>query len=111
MSYIIPILGLLGLVFLHELGHFTAAKRTGMRALKFYVGFPPPLVRKRVGETEYGIGVVPLGGFVKIPGMLRPEPSDLWAIEDLLHRSESLPPERASEIGRASCRERVSVVV
>ena len=101
MSYIIPILGLLGLVFLHELGHFTAAKRTGMRALKFYVGFPPPLVRKRVGETEYGIGVVPLGGFVKIPGMLRPEPSDLWAIEDLLHRSESLPPERASEIGIA----------
>ena len=101
VSYIIPILGLLGLVFLHELGHFTAAKRTGMRALKFYVGFPPPLVRKRVGETEYGIGVVPLGGFVKIPGMLRPEPSDLWAIEDLLHRSESLPPERASEIGIA----------
>ena len=45
--------------------------------------------------------MVPLGGFVKIPGMLRPEPSDLWAIEDLLHRSESLPPERASEIGIA----------
>ena len=44
----LAILGLLGLVFLHELGHFTAAKRTGMRALKFYVGFPPPLARKQL---------------------------------------------------------------
>lgn len=102
MRYVIPILGLLLLIFLHELGHFTAAKRTGMRALKFYIGFPPALVRRQIGETEYGIGAVPLGGFVKIPGMLRPEPSDLWPIEDMLRRCEQLPVDRASEIGIAN---------
>jgi regulator of sigma E protease len=101
VRYVIPILGLLLLIFVHELGHFTAAKRTGMRALRFYIGFPPPIVRRKVGDTEYGIGLIPLGGFVKIPGMLRPEPSDLWAVEDLLDRSERLPQERASEIGIA----------
>ena len=100
MSYVIPILGLLGLILIHELGHFTAAKATGMRALKFYVGFPPALVKRRRGETEYGIGVVPLGGFVKIPGMLRPEPSDLWAVDELA-RSEHLPAEQAARIGIA----------
>jgi regulator of sigma E protease len=101
VRYVIPILGLLLLIFVHELGHFTAAKRTGMRALRFYIGFPPPIVRRKVGDTEYGIGLIPLGGFVKIPGMLRPEPSDLWAVEDLLDRNERLPQERASEIGIA----------
>jgi regulator of sigma E protease len=102
VRYVIPILGLLLLIFLHELGHFTAAKRTGMRALKFYIGFPPALLRRQFGETEYGIGAVPLGGFVKIPGMLRPEPSDLWTIEDIVERREQLPPERASEIAIAN---------
>jgi regulator of sigma E protease len=101
MRYLIPILGLLLLVFLHELGHFVAAKRTGMRALRFFVGFPPALVSRRFGDTEYGIGMVPLCGFVKIPGMLRPEPSDLWAIDDILDRRESLSTEDASAIGIA----------
>ncbi len=100
MNYIIPILGLLGLVFIHELGHFSAAKWTGMRALKFYVGFPPALIKRRWRDTEYGIGVVPLGGFVKIPGMLRPEPSDLWAVEELA-RHEGVPVEQAARIGVA----------
>jgi regulator of sigma E protease len=101
VRYLIPILGLLLLVFLHELGHFVAAKRTGMRALRFFVGFPPALASRRVGDTEYGIGMIPLGGFVKIPGMLRPEPSDLWAIDDILDRRESLSDEDASELGIA----------
>ena len=100
MNYIIPILGLLGLVFIHELGHFSAAKWTGMRALKFYVGFPPALIKRRWRDTEYGIGVVPLGGFVKIPGMLRPEPSDLWAVEELA-RHEGVPADQAARIGVA----------
>jgi regulator of sigma E protease len=101
VRYLIPILGLLLLVFIHELGHFVAAKRTGMRALRFFVGFPPALVSRRFGDTEYGIGAIPLGGFVKIPGMLRPEPSDLWAIDDILDRRESLGTEEASAIGIA----------
>ena len=101
MRYLIPILGLLLLVFLHELGHFLAAKRTGMRALKFYVGFPPAILRRQVGDTEYGVGAIPLGGFVKIPGMLRPEASDLWPLADLVERRESLPNEVASRIAIA----------
>jgi regulator of sigma E protease len=101
MRYLIPILGLLLLVFLHELGHFVAAKRTGMRALRFFIGFPPPLLSRQIGDTEYGIGMIPLGGFVKIPGMLRPEPADLWAIDDLLDRGEHLSEQDAIAIGVA----------
>jgi regulator of sigma E protease len=70
------------LVFVHELGHFLAAKSVGARATKFYVGFPPALLRRRVGDTEYGIGAIPLGGYVRIVGMTRPQPVDLWRIID-----------------------------
>lgn len=73
MFYLIAILGLSLLIFIHELGHFMAAKAFGMRAEKFYIGFPPAAIKKKIGETEYGIGVVPLGGYVKISGMNREE--------------------------------------
>lgn len=58
------------LVFIHELGHFLAARAFGMRVEKFSVGFPPKIVGKTVGETEYVIGATPLGGYVKISGMV-----------------------------------------
>jgi regulator of sigma E protease len=57
------------LIVLHELGHFTAAKAVGMRVERFSLFFPPLLLRRRKGETEYAIGAVPLGGYVKITGM------------------------------------------
>ena len=72
-----------------------------MRALRFYLGFPPAIVKRRFGDTEYGIGAIPLGGFVKIPGMLRPEPGDLYDVDDLLDRSESLSEDEATAIGVA----------
>ncbi len=56
------------LVFIHELGHFLVAKRSGIRVDKFSLGFPPTLISKKVGETEYAIGVIPLGGYVKMAG-------------------------------------------
>ena len=56
------------LVFVHELGHFLAAKRVGIRVLKFQLGFNPTVVSFRRGDTEYGIGAVPLGGYVKMAG-------------------------------------------
>jgi regulator of sigma E protease len=62
-------LGFMVLIILHELGHFTAAKAVGMRVERFALFFPPLLLRKRVGETEYALGAVPLGGYVKISGM------------------------------------------
>jgi regulator of sigma E protease len=75
----IAILGLAGLVFVHELGHFVVARLVGMSPRRFYIGFPPPIVRFTRKGIEYGIGAIPLGGYVKIPGMHRPAPSDLDA--------------------------------
>ncbi len=69
MSWVLVILGFCLLVILHEGGHFVAAKAVGMRVERFFLFFPPKLVSKRIGETEYGIGAIPLGGFVKITGM------------------------------------------
>jgi regulator of sigma E protease len=77
MNMLIAILGLAFLILIHEAGHFYTALAVGMRPRKFYVGFPPPLARKRRNGIEYGIGAVPLGGYVKIPGMHRPAASDV----------------------------------
>ena len=67
--WLVAILGLALLITVHEFGHFIAAKSFGMRVEKFYVGFPPAALRRTWGETEYGIGIIPLGGFCKISGM------------------------------------------
>jgi regulator of sigma E protease len=56
------------LIFVHELGHFLAAKRVGIRVLKFQLGFNPTIVSFRRGDTEYAIGALPLGGYVKMAG-------------------------------------------
>lgn len=64
------LLGLSILVGLHELGHLLAAKAFGMRVEKYSIGFPPKIWGKKWGETEYSIGAIPLGGFVKISGMI-----------------------------------------
>lgn len=101
MSYAIAILGLLVLIFIHELGHFAAAKAVGMRALNFTIGFPPIIAGKQYGDTEYRIGAIPLGGYVKIPGMLRPEADDLYAIDDLLERPDQLDPAEGLELSSA----------
>lgn len=77
MLILVSILGIGFLILIHELGHFLAAKACGMRVEKFYIGFPPALARKKSGETEYGIGAIPLGGYVKISGMTREEMEEL----------------------------------
>jgi len=64
------LLGLSILVGLHELGHLLTAKLFGMRVEKFSIGFPPKIAGFQWGETEYSIGAIPLGGFVKIAGMV-----------------------------------------
>src|SRR5204862_1912435 len=69
MSYVLAFLGFAVLIILHEAGHFTAAKAVGMRVERFSLFFPPLVARRKVGETEYAIGAVPLGGYVKITGM------------------------------------------
>jgi regulator of sigma E protease len=77
MTIFISIVGLGLLVFVHELGHFTASVALQMHPRKFYIGFPPALVKRTRNGIEYGIGTIPLGGFVKIPGMHRPASSDV----------------------------------
>ena len=70
---VVGILGLAALITIHEFGHFIAAKSFGMRVEKFYIGFPPAAWKRRKGETEYGVGLIPLGGFCKISGMSETE--------------------------------------
>ena len=69
MSYVLAFLGFAALVLLHELGHFAAAKAVGMRVERFSLFFPPHILRRTRGETEYAIGLIPLGGYVRITGM------------------------------------------
>jgi regulator of sigma E protease len=69
VSWILAFAGFAFLIIAHEFGHFIAAKKTGMRVEKFYLFFPPALFKRKRGETEYGIGAIPAGGFVKITGM------------------------------------------
>ena len=73
---LVAILGLGFLILVHEAGHFFTARAVGMNPRRFYVGFPPALVKWHRNGIEYGLGSIPLGGYVKIPGMHRPSPSD-----------------------------------
>jgi regulator of sigma E protease len=69
VSWFLAFAGFAVLVILHELGHFSAAKAVGMRVEKFSLFFPPTILSKKVGETEYALGSIPAGGYVKISGM------------------------------------------
>ena len=64
------LLAIMILVFIHELGHYLFAKLFKMRVEKFSVGFPPKIFGITIGETEYVLGLTPLGGYVKIVGMV-----------------------------------------
>jgi regulator of sigma E protease len=78
VSWALTLLGIILLIVLHELGHFAVAKAVGMRVERFSLFFPPTLLRIRRGETEYAIGAIPAGGYVKITGM---NPEELDGLE------------------------------
>ena len=67
--WLVVVGSILGIIMLHEAGHFVTAKWSGMKATEFFVGFGPRLWSIRRGETEYGIKAIPAGGYVKILGM------------------------------------------
>jgi regulator of sigma E protease len=69
MSWVLAFVGFSVLIILHEFGHFAAAKWVGMRVERFSLFFPPLIWRKQRGETEYAVGSIPLGGYVRISGM------------------------------------------
>ena len=70
--YFLFVLGVL--VFIHELGHFLAARRVGIRVLTFSLGFGPKLIKMQRGDTEYCLSALPLGGYVKMAGEAADEP-------------------------------------
>jgi len=92
MGVVASIVGLVLLVLIHEAGHFFGARAVGMTPRKFYLGFGPPVLKRTRGLVEYGVGALPLGGYVKIPGMNRPSPGDLRRLLDgeqaMQHASE-----------------------
>ena len=68
---ILAIVFVLGvMIFVHELGHFFGAKIFGIRVERFSMGFPPRMVGKKVGDTDYCISWIPFGGYVKLAGMV-----------------------------------------
>jgi len=79
MTWAVVIVGLVLLVFIHELGHFAMARAVGIRPRSFYIGFPPAIFKFRRNGIEYGIGAIPLGGMVRIPGMNRLAGKDVAA--------------------------------
>jgi regulator of sigma E protease len=96
VTWLVVIGGLVLLVFLHELGHFSVALAVGMRPRSFYIGFPPALAKVKHKGIEYGIGMIPLGGLVRIPGMHRPAGRDLRAFIEPAVREE---PSLAAPVG------------
>jgi regulator of sigma E protease len=77
MNIAVAIGGLAFLILIHEAGHFFTALAVRMRPRRFYIFFPPALVKRTRNGIEYGIGAIPLGGYVKIPGMHKPAARDL----------------------------------
>ncbi len=68
---LVPFIIVIGIViFIHEFGHFIAAKAVKIRVERFSIGYPPRLVGKKVGDTDYCLSAVPLGGYVKMAGMI-----------------------------------------
>jgi regulator of sigma E protease len=79
MIWVTVIVGLMLLVYVHELGHFSVAMLVGIRPRSLYIGFPPAIAKVERNGIEYGIGAIPLGGLVRIPGMHRPAGGDVDA--------------------------------
>jgi regulator of sigma E protease len=85
LRWFILVLGVL--IFVHELGHFLAARRIGVRVLTFSLGFGPKLLKYRRGDTEYCISAIPLGGYVKMAGE-NPEDTRTGASDEFLSKSK-----------------------
>ncbi|HET7572282.1 MAG TPA: M50 family metallopeptidase [Gaiellaceae bacterium] len=101
MTWLVVVLGLVLLVFLHELGHFSVSWLVGIKPRSFYVGFPPALVKTERNGIEYGIGAIPLGGLVRIPGMHRPAGHDLEAFMAPALREQPALAEDVQRVRRA----------
>ena len=78
LGVVLFVVGVAASIGLHEVGHLVPAKKFGVKVTQYFVGFGRTLWSRRRGETEYGVKAIPLGGYVKLVGMLPPgdeEPS------------------------------------
>jgi regulator of sigma E protease len=108
LSFAFAIGGLAFLILIHEAGHFLVALAVRMRPRRFYIFFPPALVKRTWKGIEYGIGSIPLGGYVKIPGMHKPASRDL---ESHMARAIEEAPwleADAAPVGRALAEDRLA---
>lgn len=81
LGVLVFVVAILASIGLHELGHMIPAKAFGAKVTQYFVGFGPTVWSRRKGETEYGVKAIPLGGYVKIVGMLPPEAEELAETE------------------------------
>src|SRR3954453_19654851 len=96
LTYLAPLVVFGLVVFVHELGHFLAAKATGVYAPRFSIGFGPALVRKRWGETEYVLAALPLGGYVR---MASREDETMALVEGGGEKAPPTPPHQGAHPG------------
>ncbi len=76
LGVVLLVVGIAASIALHELGHMVPAKKFGVKVTQYFIGFGRTLWSRRKGETEYGVKAIPLGGYVKLVGMLPPSPDD-----------------------------------
>jgi len=81
VGIVVMIVGLAVSIALHELGHLWPAKKFGVRVGQYMIGFGPTLWSRRIGETEYGFKLLPLGGFISMAGMYPPSPREVAAAQ------------------------------
>ncbi|MDQ2889856.1 MAG: RIP metalloprotease RseP [Gemmatimonadota bacterium] len=99
LVWLAPVFVLGLVVFVHELGHFLAAKTFGVYAPRFSIGFGPAIVKKRIGETEYRIGILPIGGYVRMASRLDEASASLEGGSELSADSETGDPNELVPFG------------
>jgi regulator of sigma E protease len=107
MNLAVAIGGLAFLILIHEAGHFFVALAVKMRPRRFFIFFPPALVKWKRNGIEYGIGSIPLGGYVKIPGMHKPAAGDLDVHLEPARKESPAVAEAADPVEQALADERL----
>jgi membrane-associated protease RseP (regulator of RpoE activity) len=82
LGVLIFVVAILASIGLHEFGHLIPAKKFGGKVTQWFVGFGPTVFSRRIGETEYGVKAIPLGGYVKIVGMLPPGKGEETVVDE-----------------------------
>lgn len=114
------VLGLLVSIALHELGHLVPAKKFGVKVTQYMVGFGPTVWSRKRGETEYGVKAIPMGGYIRMIGMVPPaKAASRWPrrmadlVEDFRRtaRDEVLPDDASRQFYRLPVRKRVVIMM